>query len=163
MIRLKMQWLSMDARWFVRPSWLVAPEDLSKRCDLLVTSLRQSCVPIGPSLSSSIEGSATIFSRRTFRSSVWLLTWIVSLMVSTYFTQWSNITVHYALCNMYKSMYDGTVGTFDGIVISYIRSRRSTSLIITRSYLLSKHVLGTYMFTNVSEHVFKICMCLICT
>ena len=60
-------------------------------------------------------------------------------------------------------MYDGTDGTYDVILISYIRSRRYTSLLITRSFLLSKHVLGMYTFTNVSKHVFNICMCLLQT
>ena len=60
-------------------------------------------------------------------------------------------------------MYDGTDGTFDVIVISYIRSRRSTSLLLTQSCLLSKHVLGMYTFTNVSKHVFKIHICLLGT
>ena len=43
-------------------------------------------------------------------------------------------------------MYDGTS---DVIVISYIRSRRSTSLLLTQSSLLSKYVLGAYKFTNI--------------
>ena len=60
-------------------------------------------------------------------------------------------------------MYGGTDGNSDVIVISYIISRRSTSLILTRSCLLSKHVLGMYTFTNVSKHVFKILMCLLRT
>ena len=61
---------------------------------------------------------------------------------------------------MIQVVYDGTS---DVIVISQIRSRRSTSLLLTRSCLLSKHVLGMYAFTNVSKHVFKIRMCLLRT
>ena len=49
------------------------------------------------------------------------------------------------------------------MVISQIRSHRYTSLLLTRSFLLSKHVLGTYTFTNVSKHAFKIRMCLLRT
>ena len=60
-------------------------------------------------------------------------------------------------------MYDGTDGTSDVIVISPIRSCRSTSLPLTRSCLPSKHVLGMYMFTNVSKNLYKIRMCLIRT
>ena len=60
-------------------------------------------------------------------------------------------------------MYNGTDGTSDVIVISYIISRRYTSLLLTRSSLLSKHVLGMYTFTNVSKQVFKIRMCLLRT
>ena len=62
---------------------------------------------------------------------------------------------------LYISMYIGTDGTSYVIVIDYIRSRRSTSLILTRSCLLIKHVIGTYTFTNVSKHIFKIRMCLL--
>ena len=64
---------------------------------------------------------------------------------------------------LYISMYDVTDGTSDVIVISLIRSRRSTSLLLTRSFLLSKHVLGSYTFTNINKHVFKIHMCLLRT
>ena len=60
-------------------------------------------------------------------------------------------------------MFDDTNGIFDEIVISHIRSCRSTSLLLTRSFLLSKHVLGTYTFTNVKKHIFKIRMCLLHT
>ena len=61
---------------------------------------------------------------------------------------------------MIQDVYDGTS---DVIVISQIRSRRYTSLLLTQSCLLSKHVLCTYTFTNVSKHVFQIRMCLLRT
>ena len=64
---------------------------------------------------------------------------------------------------MIIGVYDGAGGTSDVIVISQIRSRRYTSLLLNHSCLLSKHVLGTYTFNNVSKHVLKIRMCLLRT
>ena len=60
-------------------------------------------------------------------------------------------------------MHYGADDTDDVIVISSIRSFRSNELLLTRSCLLSKHVLGTLTFTKVSKHVFKIRMCLLPT
>ena len=60
-------------------------------------------------------------------------------------------------------IYDVYDGTSDEIFISWIRYRRSTSLLLTRSCLLSKHLIGMYTFTNVIKHVFKIRMCLLRT
>ena len=66
----------------VWPYLLVAPEDLSKRYDLLVSFLRRSCFPIGPSLSFGLQGSAAIFFWRTLWWSVRFLHWTISLVMS---------------------------------------------------------------------------------
>ena len=146
------------------PFWFVAPEDLSEGCDLLVSSLRWSCFPIKPSFSSCFEDSAAIFFQCTLCLSVPFLNSTIYLMMSTYITRGSKFTVHYALCKMLVrwniSVYDGADGTSDVIVKSSIICCRSTSLLLTRSCLISKHELGMYAFTNVSKHVFKIRMCL---
>ena len=60
-------------------------------------------------------------------------------------------------------MYDGTEGTFDVIMISYIISRKGLLHYFLPIMLTSKHVLGTYMFANISKHVFKIRICLLRT
>ena len=79
------------------PSWLVALSDPSKGCDILVSFLWWSDVLIGPSFLFGLQGSAEIFFWCTFAKERLILTLELLFDDEQYLTQWSNVTVHYAL------------------------------------------------------------------
>ena len=107
LIRPTLQWLSWwmlsdssdvaTADVIVWPYWLVAPEDHSKGCNLLVYFLLWSDVPIGLYLSFGLKGSAAIFFQRPFEMERLIITLDGLFDDEQYLTWWSNVTVHYAL------------------------------------------------------------------
>ena len=76
---------------------MVAPEDPSQGCNLLVSFLCQSDVPIGPSLLFGLQGSAVIFFQLTFLMEHPILTLGSLFDDKQYLNWWSNVTVNYAL------------------------------------------------------------------
>ena len=65
------------------------------------------------------------------------------------------------LLDVVKSMYKDTGGTLYVIMIYQIDIVANLLHYFYSIIITSKNLLGTYTFTNISKHVFKICLCLL--